>query len=68
MENAAWNCGSTVRPIRRSTAAVSTLSGTLPSANPTPDRKMPSASSGTEPTVGPRPMSTYAAANAAVDT
>ena len=41
IENAAWNCGITVRPMARSIRADSTFSGTLPSAIATPLRKMP---------------------------
>ncbi|OCI29354.1 hypothetical protein OERS_39490 [Oerskovia enterophila] len=67
MLKAAWNCGRIVRPVRRSTLALSTFMGTLPRENATPFRKMPAASSGTEPVAGPTPRSTSAAAKKPVE-
>ena len=68
IESAAWKCGSIVRPMRRSTAAVSTLSGTLHSANDMPLSSTPTTSIATEPTVGPIPMNTYASVKPTVET
>src|SRR5665647_1537828 len=55
IENPAWNCGTTVRPIRRSMTTVSRFIATLARAYDELETRTPNASSGTLPTAGARP-------------